>query len=58
MVPISAAQDDTSYWAPVEQAMGNKGDVSPDGVITFVIPRNLSVTLDGIRLAPGSDMSH
>jgi hypothetical protein len=58
MVPISAVQDDTGYWAPVEQAMGQKGEISQDGVITFVIPRDLNVTLDGIRLAPGSDMSH
>ncbi|WP_158301457.1 DUF1259 domain-containing protein [Methanocella paludicola] len=56
--PVSVAQDDRGYWAPVEQAMGKKGEVSPDGVVTFVIPRDLSVTLDGIRLAPGSDMSH
>jgi hypothetical protein len=57
-VPASAVQDDAGYWGPVEQAMGMKGDVSDDGVITFTIPRNLNVTLDGIRLAPGSDMSH
>jgi hypothetical protein len=42
----------------VEKAIGKKGEVSLDGVITFTIPRSLNVTLDGIRLAPGSDMSH
>jgi hypothetical protein len=57
-VPASAVQDGAGYWGPVEQAMGTNGDVSEDGVITFVIPRDLGVTLDGIRLAPGSDMSH
>jgi hypothetical protein len=46
------------YWAPVEKAMGARGDISPDGAIKFTIPRSLTVTLDGVRLEPGSDMSH
>jgi hypothetical protein len=49
---------DTAYWAPVENAIGARGDISPDGAIKFTIPRSLAVTLDGVRLEPGSDMSH
>ncbi len=45
-------------WAPVEQALGAHGDVSPDGAVSFDLARNLTVTVDGIRLAPGSDLSH
>ncbi len=44
-------------WAPVEQAMGVHGDIHPDGTVKFSIPRNLNVTVDGVKLAPGADMS-
>jgi hypothetical protein len=44
-------------WSGVESAMGIQGDVAPDGTIKFTVPRNLSVTLDGVSLEPGSDMS-
>ena len=44
-------------WSPVEQAMGVHGDIHPDGTVKFSIPRNLNVTVDGVKLAPGADMS-
>jgi hypothetical protein len=44
-------------WAPVEKAMGVPGDVHPDGTVKFSVPRNLTVTLDGVSLAPGAEMS-
>lgn len=44
-------------WAPVEKAMGVHGDVHPDGTVKFRIPRDLTVTLDGVNLAPGAEMS-
>jgi hypothetical protein len=50
------AQSGQVDWSPVEHAMGVKGEVAPDGAIKFGIPRNISVTLDGIKLAPGSDL--
>ena len=37
--------------------MGVHGDVRPDGVVKFSVPRNITVTLDGVKLAPGADMS-
>ena len=33
------------------------GDVRPDGTVKFSVPRNLIVTVDDVKLAPGSDMS-
>jgi hypothetical protein len=55
----SADQDNTgNFWAPVEKALGTNGEHHPDGSITLDVPRNLSVSLNGIRLASGSDLSH
>lgn len=45
-------------WQSVEKAMGEKGNVSPDGAITFAIPMTLNVTLDGIKLNPASERYH
>ncbi len=44
-------------WSPVEQVMGVHGDIHPDGTVKFSIPRDLNVTVDGVKLAPGADMS-
>jgi hypothetical protein len=55
-VNIVRAQGGQADWSPVEHAMGVKGEMTPDGAIKFGIPRDISVTLDGIRLAPGSDL--
>ena len=44
-------------WAPIERAIGVHGDVHPDGTVKFSIPRNLTVILDNVTLAPGADMS-
>lgn len=55
---VSRAQNNGPDWSPVEHAMGVKGDVTPDGAVKFGVPRNLSVTLDGVKLAPGSDLMH
>jgi len=38
--------------------LGTGGKVSPDGVLTVSIPRNITVTLDGVHLAQGSDLAH
>lgn len=60
-VIISAMAQQTAAavdWSPVNKAFGLAGDVKQDGVVKYSIPRNLTVTLDGVRLAPGSDMSH
>jgi hypothetical protein len=60
-IGVNASRSDQltdAYWAPVEKAMGVQGDVGEGGAIKFDVPRNLTVTLDGVRLAPGSDMSH
>lgn len=48
----------SEYWKPVEKAMGEKGEVSPDGAIKFTIPMTLNVTLDGIKLNQASERSH
>jgi hypothetical protein len=49
---------DVAYWAPVEKMLGSKAEDNPDGTASFDIPRNLTVTLNGIRLEPGLDLSH
>lgn len=54
----AAGDDMAGYWAPVKQAMGTNGTIYDDGTITFDIPRSIEVTLDGVRLAAGSDRSH
>lgn len=48
----------SEYWKPVEKAMDEKGNVSPDGAIEFTIPMTLNVTLDGVKLTQASDRSH
>jgi hypothetical protein len=55
---MAGQNTDITHWAPAERALGVKGDYSPDGSVTFEVPRNLTVTLGGIPLAPGSDLSH
>jgi hypothetical protein len=47
-----------AYWAPVEKMLGSKAENNPDGTASFDIPRNLTVTLNSIPLAPGLDLSH
>jgi Domain of Unknown Function (DUF1259) len=54
----AAGDDMAGYWAPVQKAMGTNGTVYDDGTISFDIPRSIVVTLDGVKLAPGSDLSH
>lgn len=44
-------------WSPVQEAIGVPGETSPDGTIKFSIPRNITVTIDGVKLVPGADMS-
>ncbi len=46
------------YWVPVEKAMGEKGEISPDGAIKFTIPMTLNVTLNNISLNQASERSH
>ena len=55
---VAGQNTNADSWAPVEQALGAHGELSPDGAISFDLPRNLNVTVDGIRLAQGSDLSH
>ncbi len=51
-------KDMQSAWTQAENIFGVKGDYHADGTATFDVPRDLAVTLNGIRLAPGSDLSH
>lgn len=44
-------------WSDVEMEMSMHGEKSLNGTITFVVPPNLNVTLDGVALEPGSEMS-
>ncbi len=54
-----AKQDKSAdRWAPVAGVLGVEGEYHSDGTATFDVPRNLTVTLDGVTLAPGSDLSH
>ncbi len=55
---ITRENANADSWAPVEQALGAHGEISPDGVISFDLPRNINVSVDGIPLAQGSDLSH
>jgi hypothetical protein len=54
----AAGDDMAGYWAPVQKALGMNGTIYDDGTISFDIARSIEVTLDGVRLAPGSDLSH
>jgi hypothetical protein len=54
----SDSKDLQSIWTQAENMFGVKGEYHADGTATFDVPRNLTVTLNGIRLAPGSDLSH
>jgi hypothetical protein len=54
----AVGDDMTGYWAPVQKAMGTNGTINDDGTINFDLPRSIEVTLDGVKLAPGADLSH
>lgn len=61
LVGTSSAHANSSLydWSAVEKAMGTHGDVSANGAIVFGIPRTgLNVTLNGIPLSHGSDLTH
>jgi hypothetical protein len=48
-----AQRTSSSYWKPVEDALGRKGTVQPDGVLRFAFPRgDLTVVVDGVTLKP------
>lgn len=46
------------YWVPTENAMGMAGTLYGNDTLSFDVPSGLNVTVDGIRLAPGADLSH
>ena len=52
------SRDMQSAWTQAESIFGVKGEYHADGTATFDVPRDLAVTLNGVRLAPGSDLSH
>lgn len=48
-----AAAQTSAYWKPVEDALGRKGTVNPNGVLKFSFPRSdLTVVVDGVTLKP------
>jgi hypothetical protein len=48
-----AAAQTSAYWKPVQDALGQKGTVNPDGVLKFSFPRtDLTVVVDGVTLKP------
>jgi len=54
----TGGRDMQSIWTQAESIFGVKGEYHADGTAAFDVPRDLTVTLNGIRLAPGSDLSH
>lgn len=61
ILPLAMAEDSPQSgapdWSAVEMALSMHGEKSPDGTITFVVPGNFNVTMDGVILEPGSEMS-
>ncbi len=55
---LSDRKDIQSTWTQAENIFGVKGEYHADGTATFDVPRDLTVTLNGIGMAPGSDLSH
>ena len=55
---LSDKKDIQSTWTQAENIFGVKGEYHADGTATFDVPRDLTVTLNGIGMAPGSDLSH
>ena len=51
-------KDMQSTWAQAEKHFRRKGEYHRRRHATFDVPRDLTVTLNGVRLAPGSDLSH
>ena len=54
--PLVAQQGDgaSEQWKPVEAALGRSGQMQPDGVFKFSMPRkDLTVTKNGVKIAPG-----
>jgi hypothetical protein len=50
---VSASKDGKSDWKQVEDAMGRPGQIQPDDVIKFGMPRkDLHVTLKGVDIKP------
>src|SRR5215210_715355 len=48
-----ATAQTSSYWKPVEDALGRKGVANPNGVLKFSFPRtDLTVVVDGVTLRP------
>ena len=56
MVTASAGRalaQTSAFWKPVEDALGRKGTVNPNGVLKFSFPRSdLTVVVDGVTLKP------
>jgi hypothetical protein len=52
------SRDMQSIWTQAMDVFGVKGDYHADGTATFDVPRELTVTMDGLRLASGSGLSH
>jgi len=51
---LTVAQAQSGEWKAVEDAMGRGGDLQPDGVLKFSLPRkDLRVTVGGTELKPG-----
>jgi len=51
---LSAPKDTASDWKQVEDAMGRPGQMQPNDVIKFSMPRkDLHVTLSGVDIKPG-----
>ena len=49
----SATAQTSAYWKPVQDALGQKGTVNPNGVLKFSFPRSdLNVVVDGVTLKP------
>ncbi|OPY30142.1 MAG: hypothetical protein A4E28_00387 [Methanocella sp. PtaU1.Bin125] len=51
-------RDMQSAWTQAEDVFGVTGDYHADGTATFDVPRKLTVTMNGVRLASGSDRAH
>lgn len=55
VTPFAGAADaqTSKFWKPVEDALGRKGTVNPNGVLKFTFPRSdLTVVVDGVTLKP------
>ena len=53
-LPCAAQQQPARDWSAVEQALGRRGLVQPDGVIRFGFPRgDLQVNVGDVRVLPG-----